>query len=950
MNPIAEEMNDILVHYGMPRRSGRYPWGSGEDPYQHGRDFLGRIEELKKTGWTETPENIKKEFGLSTTQYRAQKGLAKDERRMLNVARAKSLKEDGLGDSEIARKISEELGRDVNESTVRSWLNAESESRMKKARETADFIREQIDKKGMIDVGAGVSHELNISKEKLDQALAILESEGYPVYGGRVPQVTNPSQKTTIKVICPPGTEHKDIYNYENVHSLNEYISRDGGDTYEKKFHYPESMDSKRLMIRYKEDGGVDKDGVIELRRNVPDLSLGESRYSQVRILVDGDRYLKGMALYSDDMPDGIDVIFNTNKSKDVPMRDVLKKIKDDPDNPFGSAIKDVSLGGQYWYDPKTGERVSASTKGAKLGLINKRADEGDWTEWKDALPSQFLAKQSRSLAKKQLDLAIADKTDEYNEISSLTNPTIKKHLLMKYADECDSAAVHLQAAALPGQKYHVIIPITSMKDTEVYAPNYENGTELALIRYPHGGTFEIPILKVNNKQPLAKKLIGTDSIDAVGINSKVAERLSGADFDGDTVMCIPTNDKAGKVKIISTPPLKGLEGFDPKTAYPERKGMKYMKDPVTGKDSTQMQMGVISNLITDMTLKGATQDELARAVRHSMVVIDAGKHKLDYKQSEIDNNIAALKKKYQTTIDADGREHTGGASTLLSRSKGEVSVLKRQGSPKVNLKGKDWYDPSKPEGSLVYQIADDVNYEVPKVNRRTGEVTIVTKQRTQRSTKMAETDDAKTLISDANTPMERLYADYANKMKDLANRARVEAANTGKIAYSKTAKATYSEEVRSLDEKLRVALMNAPRERQAQLRANAEVNAKVRRAKEEGRELKNDEIKKAGQQALSRSRADVNSVSRKDRSIKITDREWEAIQSGAISENVLKKILNNADVDELRQRATPRSTTTLNQAKINRIKAYSASNYTLGEIAKKLGVSVSTVSKYLKE
>lgn len=950
MNPIAEEMNDILIHYGMPRRSGRYPWGSGEDPYQHGRDFLGRIEELKKTGWTETPENIKKEFGLSTTQYRAQKGLAKDERRMLNVARAKSLKEDGLRDSEIARKISEELGRDVNESTVRSWLNAESESRMKKARETADFIREQIDKKGMIDVGAGVSHELNISKEKLDQALAILEAEGYPVYGGRVPQVTNPSQKTTIKVVCPPGTEHKEIYNYENIHSLNEYISRDGGDTYEKKFHYPESMDSKRLMIRYKEDGGIDKDGVIELRRNVPDLSLGESRYSQVRILVDGDRYLKGMALYSDDMPDGVDVIFNTNKSKDIPMRDVLKKIKDDPDNPFGSAIKDVSLGGQYWYDPKTGERVSASTKGAKLGLINKRADEGDWTEWKDALPSQFLAKQSRSLAKKQLDLAIADKTDEYNEISSLTNPTIKKHLLMKYADECDSAAVHLQAAALPGQKYHVIIPITSMKDTEVYAPNYENGTELALIRYPHGGTFEIPILKVNNKHPLAKKLIGTDSIDAVGINSKVAERLSGADFDGDTVMCIPTNDKAGKVKIISTPPLKGLEGFDPKTAYPERKGMKYMKDPVTGKDSTQMQMGVISNLITDMTLKGATQDELARAVRHSMVVIDAGKHKLDYKQSEIDNNIAALKKKYQTTIDADGREHTGGASTLLSRSKGEVSVLKRQGSPKVNLKGKAWYDPSKPEGSLVYQIADDVNYEVPKVNRRTGEVTIVTKQRTQRSTKMAETDDAKTLISDANTPMERLYADYANRMKALANRARVEAANTGKIAYSKTAKATYSEEVRSLDEKLRVALMNAPRERQAQLRANAEVNAKVRQAKEEGRELKNDEIKKAGQQALSRSRADVNSVSRKDRSIKITDREWEAIQSGAISENVLKKILNNADIDELRQRATPRATTTLNQAKINRIKAYSASNYTLGEIAKKLGVSVSTVSKYLKE
>ena len=760
MNPIAEEMNDILIHYGMPRRSGRYPWGSGEDPYQHEKDFLFRIEELKKSGWEETPENIKKEFGLTTTQYRAQKGIAKDNRRMLLVAKAKSLKEDGLGDSEIARRISQDIGRDVNESTVRSWLNAKSESRMKQARETADFIKKNIDEKGMIDVGAGVAMELNISKEKLDQALAILESEGYPVYGGRVPQATNPSQKTTIKVICPPGTEHKEIYNYENVHSLNDYISRDGGDTYEKKFHYPESMDSKRLMIRYKEDGGVDKDGVIELRRNVPDLSLGESRYSQVRILVDGDRYLKGMALYSDDMPDGVDVIFNTNKSKDVPMRDVLKKIKDDPDNPFGSAIKDVVQGGQYWYDPKTGERVSASTKGAKLGLINKRADEGDWTEWKDKLPSQFLAKQSLSMAKKQLGIAIADKTDEYNEIISLTNPTIKKHLLMKFADECDSAAVHLQAAALPGQKYHVIIPITSMKDTEVYAPNYENGTKLALIRYPHGGTFEIPILTVNNKQADAKKQIGIDSIDAVGINSKVAARLSGADFDGDTVMCIPTHDKGGKVKIISTPSLKGLEGFDPKSEYPERKGMKYMKDPITGKDSTQMQMGIISNLITDMTLKGATNDELARAVRHSMVVIDAGKHKLDYKQSEIDNNIAGLKKKYQTTIDADGKVHTGGASTLISRSKGEVSVLKRQGSPKINQKGRDWYDPNKPEGSLVYQVADDVAYHVPKVNRRTGEVTVETRYRTQRSTRMAETSDAKTLISDANTKMERVYAD----------------------------------------------------------------------------------------------------------------------------------------------------------------------------------------------
>ena len=130
MNPIAEEMmsyfgcgsaDDSLKHYGVKRRSGRYPWGSGDDPYQHdSRDFLARIEELKKDGWTETPYNIQKEFGLTTSQYRTEKGIAKDERRMIEVAAAKSLKEDGLGATEIARKMSDRFGKTYNEYTVRS--------------------------------------------------------------------------------------------------------------------------------------------------------------------------------------------------------------------------------------------------------------------------------------------------------------------------------------------------------------------------------------------------------------------------------------------------------------------------------------------------------------------------------------------------------------------------------------------------------------------------------------------------------------------------------------------------------------------------------------------------------------------------------------------------------------------------------------------------------------
>lgn len=954
MNPIAEEIlsylgsaesgENELAHYGIKRRSGRYPWGSGDDPYQHGSDFLGRVEELRKQNFTYTDPDtgkkysgdtaIAKSLGLSTGQFRTEIGLAKDERRMLQVATVKSLQKDGLNNSEIGRKMG------IRESTVRSLLDSKSEARMNQAKETAALIKKHIDEKGMIDVGKGVERELGISKEKMDQALYLLEKEGYKLYGGRAEQQTNKGNFTTIKVICPPGTEHKDIYNFDQIHSIKEYISRDGGETFEKKFYYPASLDSKRMQIRYSEDGGLEKDGIIELRRNVPDLSLGESKYSQVRILVDGTHYLKGMAVYSDNMPDGVDVIFNTNKTKDKAMGDVLKKIKDDPENPFGSTIKDAEQGGQYWYDAKTGKRCSANdpnVKVKKLGLINKRADEGDWTEWSDALPSQFLAKQNINMAKKQLKLAIDDKQYEFNEIKSINNPTIKKHFLEKFADECDAAAVHLKAAALPGQKYHVIIPINTLKDNEVYAPGYEHGTKLALIRYPHGGTFEIPILTVNNKNQLANKIIGKESIDAVGINKNIADRLSGADFDGDTVMTIPTHDKQGKVHITSKPPLQGLEGFEPKTAYPERPGMRYMKN-------TQTEMGKISNLITDMTLKGATDDELAAAVRHSMVVIDAEKHKLDYKQSEIDNNIKALKKKYQGRYDEDGRYHDG-ASTLISRAKGQATVDKRQGSPYINIKGSKNYDPTKPEGSLIYKTADDLEYQVTRTNKRTGEIETVTKKRTQKSTNMAETDDARTLISEANTPMEREYADYANRMKAMANEARKEYIATGKLQYDKNAKAIYQEEVASLMAKLNTAKLNAPKERLAQLKANAEVNRK----RKDNPNMTAEEIKKAGQQAVNKYRAELGSVARKKREIDITDREWEAIQAGAISDNKLKEILNNSNVDSLRQRATPRATKQVTAAKANRIKALSKSGYTLAEIANKLGISTSTVSNYLK-
>ncbi len=906
MNYYADEELDALLHYGKPRRSGRYPYGSGDNPYQHSGDFLSRVKELRSQKFTFTDENgktwtgdnaIAKSMGLTTTQFRTQVALANDERRSIEVSQAKALREKGYS----TNKIGEMMGKP--ESTVRSLLNEKSEARMKEAKNTADFLRDRVNEVGMIDVGTGVERELGVTKEKLNQALYMLEMEGYPTYGGGVPQVTNPGKQTNLKVLCPPGTEHKEIFNYENINSVKDYISYDGGETFKKSFVYPASMDSKRVKIRYAEEGGIEKDGLIEIRPGKEDLSLGNSHYAQVRILVDNDRYMKGMAVYGDpkDFPKGVDVIFNTNKSTDVTPRDVFKKIKDDPDNPFGSLIKEH--GGQSYYIDKDGNE--------KLSLINKRAEEGDWNKWSDTLSAQFLSKQSEPLIKKQLSLAQADKQDEFDSICSLTNPTVKKSLLQSFADDCDAAAVHLKAAALPRQKYQVIMPVPSLKENEVYAPNYKDGESVALVRYPHGGTFEIPVLKVNNKHAESRKMLGNTPKDAIGINSKVAEVLSGADFDGDTVMVIPTG---GRTNISHRRPLKDLEGFDPKMEYPERKGMKYM-------NNTQTEMGKVSNLITDMTLKGATDDELARAVKHSMVVIDAEKHKLDYKQSEIDNGISSLKKKYQGRYDEDGNYHEG-ASTLISRAKAETSVPKRQGTPTIN-----------PDGTLSYKTADDLYY----TDKQTGKKIM----RTQKSTQMAEVDDAYKLISDLNNPKEVAYADHANKMKSLANQARKEMINTGKIEYSSSAASTYMNEVNSLKSKLNVALKNAPRERQAQVMANAAVEAK----KKSNPDMTKAEIKKAGQQELTRAR---NMVGAKREPIVITDKEWEAIQAGAISENKLKQIIDHTDIDNLRERAMPRKTTTLSDAKVNKINSMRASGYSTSEIAEAIGYSVSTVNKYL--
>lgn len=917
-------IEDVMIHYGVSvmdgapgRGSGRYPWGSGENPNQRTDTFLSRYREYAGQGLTE--KEIAEKMGTTTTKLRVQLSYAKSQKRMQMVDQAKTLRKEGKSLNEIA----EIMGFD-NDSSVRSLLNENAETRMRQSTATADKLRELIQDKGFLEVGLGVEQELGVSRTKLDQALYMLELEGYNIYNRRIPQATNPAQKTTLKVLTPPGTKYSEIYDASKIHSVGDYaISYDDGETFHKPFEFPSSMDSKRLMINYAEDGGIQKDGVIELRRGVKDLDLGDSKYAQVRILVDGTHYLKGMAVYADDLPDGVDVRFNTNKTKDVPMMDVLKKVKRDKDgnvdrdNPFGSLIKEK--GGQsYYLDDKGKEHLS---------LINKRAEEGDWGEWADKLPSQFLAKQPIALINRQLKIAVEDKQAEFDEIRSLTNPTVKRKLLEDFADGCDKNAVTLQAAALPRQKYQVILPLNSISENEIYAPNFNDGETVALIRYPHGGLFEIPILKVNTKNTEGKRVIGTNPKDAVGINSKVAERLSGADFDGDTVMVIPF----GKgYKIASQPELEGLKGFDPKVEYKIPAGdtkTKRMTDA-----NTQKQMGVVSNLIMDMTLAGASTEELARAVRHSMVVIDAKKHDLDYKRSESDNGIAELKRKYQGHFDENGQYHEGSA-TLITRAKSEISVPKRQGSGVI--------DPE--TGKKTYKTADDLYYETSRVNKKTGEVITKQKMRTQQSTKMAETDDAYTLVSYRRTKAELAYAEYANKLKSLANEARKEMKATGTLKYSPEAKKAYEPEVTRLQSALALANSNKPRERQAQVLANARIKEKI----EADPDLANDKkmLKKVSQQAIVAARQQVGA---KRHPITISDKEWEAIQAGAISDNVLSQILDSADIDNLRQRATPRANNELSNGKIALIKARAASGYTNAQIAESLGISASTVSKYL--
>lgn len=894
-----------LMHYGIIRRSGRYPWGSGGNEVARSRTFLDIIKELRDKGLTDveialgfnTPEHK-----FTTTDLRALTSIARNKVKQANIGEAERLREKGYSNSAIGRKMG------INESVVRSLLAPGEKDKLDVLHATANMLKQQVAEKKYIDVGTGVERHLSvpISKEKLQTAIASLKEEGYKVHYVKIPQLGT-NQLTTLKVLAGPGVGYSEVYaNRGSIRQISE-TTIDGGRSW-FGIHPPLNVSPKRVDIKYADQGGAELDGVVYVRPGVPDVSLGGRQYAQVRVAVGGTHYIKGMAMYKDDLPPGVDLQVNVNKTNTGNKLDALKPLKTDKDgnvdweNPFGALIKPG--GQQYVRDAKGNVKVKSA-----MNIVN---DETNWETWSKTLSSQFLSKQHHTLAKAQLDMARERKQQELDEIMSLTNPTVKRRLLEAFAEDADSSAVHLKANALPRQSNHVILPVPTLKDNEIYAPTFHNGERVVLVRHPHAGPFEIPELVVNNRNREGRKLIGNEASAAVGINSKVAQKLSGADFDGDTVLVIPNN--SGRVKTRGS--LDGLKNFDPIHSYPGHAGMKPMTDR-----QLQMEMGLISNLITDMSIKGATDSELARAVRHSMVVIDSKKHGLNYKQSAIDNGISQLNKKYQAK--PNGR--SGGAATLISRAKSEIRVEERKPRP-AKLGGPI----DKKTGERVF-VPTGNKFVNPKGK-------LVT--RTESSTKLAEAKNAHTLSS--GTPIERVYAEHSNSLKAMANKARLAAVHTPSHVYKSDAAKVYSREVASLNQKLRIAEMNRPRERNAQILANAV----VRKLRDANPDMEKDELTKVKSAALAEMR--VRTGAKKTR-IEITDSEWAAIQAGAIHDTKLREILKNADLDVVKTLATPKVKLLMTSAKIRRAQSMLAQGFTQAEVANQLGVSLTTLKNSLK-
>lgn len=1056
-------MDNYISHSGVAhdanppgRGSGRYPYGSGNRKHQHSWDLYSRIEKMRaegkdpkeialELGWT--MEQYNKETGKmetvgNTSRYKAEKEIAVHERAMdryeeLLWYRSHNDPKTGkpFTTSEIAR-----LMEFPNESSLRSYEKSSKNTGDSPVFKAAEQVKENIAKTGYLDVGKGTNLYLDITDDRMKTVLAVLEKEGYVVLNDVADkQLNDRDNYTTRKILVAPdqvGATDKETYAnvykalkenkverfYDETDKMMD--SRKGDSTTPKD---PVRIDPSRIQVKYAEQDGAAKDGIIEIAAKIDkdgnvvprceDLCIGYkpdgtyAKYAQVRIAVNGGKelaeaenptggkYIKGMAVYNVDLPKGTDILVNSNKSETKGLAKALKNMEEGKDNPFGASTI------QQYYTDKDGKKQLSAIQivGATTMDDHDAHVEGRWAQWSKNLPAQFLSKQNLSLVKQQLKVDTMKKEDELETIKSIKQPVVKRQLLIDYADGCDKAAEELKAAPLPGQKTHVLLAAKTLKDSECYCANYDSGTTLALVRFPHTGPFEIPVVKVNNKNKEVQDMVGKSPLDAIVVNKKVADKLSGADFDGDNVIAIPmskrrsdgTFDKTVNIKATET--LKALKDFsvdeygldNPRfSSMVGKDGKPTYKYPKTEK-AKGTEMGKITNLITDMYAAGCDDtEELGRAVKYSMVIIDSKKHELNYKAAYQDLGIKDLEKKYQ--MKENGK--SGGANSLISKASSEVDVPKtewRYGKIDETTGEKIYTAPQKtttmkrkpvyaeaPEGytytdkegkthkSKYFRDSDgnkvvetytgktvktkDGNYKYDAGDGKQKWVDDKEVPRTMKSTQMAEAfksgGSAYDLLSSNPTKIEVAYAEYANHMHTLANNARKEAV-TIQTSYplDPQAKKTYASEVASLNAKLEKAEKNAVRERQATTLATSRINAEM--DANPGMYNDSDDRKKLRDRAIKQARYDCNA--QKDR-VTFTEKEWEAIENKAVSATTLNKLLNNADSVEYTRMALPKNSG-ISAAKKSRIRTLSAQGYSQEEIAKMVdGVSTSSVSSIL--
>ena len=946
----------ILKHYGVKRKSGRYPW----DPSLHlpkNYKFIEDRDEMKKRGLSDN--EIAKQMGLSTTVYRSKVTIAKEELKQYNMQRISKLQSEGMIIDDIAKTIG------TTGQTVRNYLdeiknpNKSARAQRVQTEAVADTLEAAVKRSKYIDVGKGVEIQMGISKEKLKSGLnALVESGEYEVHNLRIAQVTDKNNSTPVKVLTKKGVERSEIYkNMDKVRPVEEFAINGDARMFQQ-MERPKSIGWDRVHIRYAipegqkghgtNDDGAMMDGAMFLRPGVKDLNLGKASYAQVRIAVGDTHYLKGMALYGTEemfkgIPKGTDIIFNTNKTANKTPQEVLKELKKNPEggapidgpNPFGATVKRqntlVDSKGNPVYKPGVKDRFG--NKVPQIGSVNIVNEEGDWGSWSKALSAQFLSKQPTTVVHERLKATMKQVQDEYESIQKVTNPVIKKQLMESFVSDLESKQVHMKAAAPKGFQGHVILPVPDMKENEVYAPNYKNGEKVVLIRYPHGGRFEIPELTVNNNN-VARKMISKDSPDAIGIHPKVASKMSGADFDGDTAYVIPNN----KGKFKSRDSLKELKNFDP-NMYADKPGT---FTPIT-KRYQQTLMGVVSNLITDMTLQGAPSNEIARAVKHSMVVIDAEKHKLNYKRSAEENGIDALMKRYMTHVD---KVKYGDLERYNPKTRRVDKVIDPDKLKKDLTPGKEYTSAS----TIISRhkqsvITDGYQVEVPDPKSKSGGTKMV--WRNKKETYLVNmVKDANVFLGPNATKTEHHYADYINELKAFKNKVDSEMSGIKMPARDPKAAKIYAEEVLSMKDKVNQVKINRIKERQAQRMAEVSSKAEIARRSED-EVLKKDEISRIKQQALNKARSMVGA---ERTPVTITDDEWDAVQSNAVSGTLLKELVSFMDDSQLKSLATPRANKQMTEARKSKAKALLANGYTIAQVAEALGVSSSTIGKIKAE